>query len=1156
MWKQMSDFTKWSTNHPLKTTATRVGIFHRENKYLPKQQKVALKSYFKTHRIEGHGSKDFVVFLDTVRPRVEDVLSQQKKPIKMKLILACVYERVNPATGAKVMTFSYFHSAIETITEATIISKLNIYEKIIESADTYQNKGSGWVFREVSYLDIHIDKYRPLNGGSSYVPLPKVLADKKAIINMKNEDNECFKWSVTTAIYHETKVRERISKKLRVDAKKFDWTGIEFPVTLKQINLFEKNNDFAVNVYGYEEYVYSLRISKCVGRQVIDLLLISGEGNNHYCWIKNKSRLLSSQVNNNQHKILICDGCLNSFRSEESLRKHLEYCSNHEAVRAELPKEGTMLRFENHNNSMRVPFVIYADFECFTESISTVTPSGEKSHTVKYQKHTPSGFCFLIKAIDNIFKPILVTYTAKSEDDDVSQMFVDSLEREVKVIYENHKSKELVRISMGEMTNYKNAVDCHICKGALDGDKVLDHCHLTGNYRGAAHNKCNLHYKIPTFYPVIFHNLSGYDAHLFIRNLGVTEGDIKCIPNNEEKYISFTKEIVVDSFVSKDGKEKEVKRSIRFVDSLKFMSSSLGNLVSNLEKEDFENMRGFYEGNELDLLLRKGVYPYDYMNSFGKLGDKELPSRVAFYSKLNGTDVSVEEYEHAQNVWKTFGMKSMREYHDLYLKTDVILLADVFENFRDVCMKNYELDPCWYYTSPGLAWDACLKKTEIELELLSDIDMVLMVEEGIRGGVSMISTRYGEANNKYMDTYDESKSPKYIQYLDANNLYGWAMSQKMPTHRFKWMNESEIENWKKHPCILEVDLEYPTQYHNLHNDYPLAPERLTIRGVEKLVPNLRNKTKYVVHHETLKAYEGLGLRITKVHRAIKFEESAWMKQYIDLNTQLRTVAKNDFEKDFFKLMNNSVFGKTMENIRNRVDIQLVTTEKKAKKLISKPNYKSRTIFSENLVAVHMEKTKLTHDKPIYLGMSILDLSKNLMYDFHYDYVKTKWGEKAKLLFTDTDSLMYEIETEDFYEDIKEDIHTRFDTSNFPKDHSSNVETGANKKVIGMFKDEAGGKVISEFVGLRAKLYSYKCEEKEEKRCKGVKKAVVKKDITFEDYKKCLFGGGKVHRKMNVIRSHCHDIYSEEVNKVALSREDDKRVIQEDGIHTKAIGSSQ
>ena len=323
-----------------------------------------------------------------------------------------------------------------------------------------------------------------------------------------------------------------------------------------------------------------------------------------------------------------------------------------------------------------------------------------------------------------------------------------------------------------------------------------------------------------------------------------------------------------------------------------------------------------------------------------------------------------------------------------------------------------------------------------------------MFEKGIRGGVSTISTRYGKANNPYMiNEYNPDSPTKYITYLDANNLYGWAMSKPLPTHGFKWMSEKERESWEDHPCILEVDLEYPEHLHDLHNDYPLAPERITLNKVDKLVPNLNNKSKYVVHYDILKLYKSLGLKITKVHRGIKFEQSTWLKRYIDLNTKLRTKATNDFEKDFFKLMNNSVFGKTMENIRNRVDIKLVTSEKVAHKLIIKPNYLRRTIFTENLVAVHMKKTKLLFDKPIYLGMCILDLSKSLMYDFHYNYIKQKYSQKAKLLMTDTDSLMYEIETEDFYKDINPDVHRLFDTSNFPEDHSSGITTGVNKKVI-------------------------------------------------------------------------------------------------------------
>ena len=306
-----------------------------------------------------------------------------------------------------------------------------------------------------------------------------------------------------------------------------------------------------------------------------------------------------------------------------------------------------------------------------------------------------------------------------------------------------------------------------------------------------------------------------------------------------------------------------------------------------------------------------------------------------------------------------------------------------------------------------------VEKTKIKLELLTDYDMQLMIEKGIRGGVSMISTRYGKANNPYMKENDKTKPTKFIPYLDANNLYGWAMSKPLPTKYVKWMTENQFDSWKEISCILEVDLEYPQNLHELHDDYPLAPERLITNKVEKLIPNLNDKIKYVVHHETLKQYLSLGLKLTKIHRGISFSEKPWMKPYIDLNTNLRDEAKNDFEKYFFKLMNNSVFGKTMENIRNQVDIHLVTIEKETRKLISKPNFQHRTIFSENLVAIHMKKTKIFFNKPTYLGMSILDISKTLMYDFHYNYIKPKYQQKAKLLFTDTDSLMYEIENRRF-----------------------------------------------------------------------------------------------------------------------------------------------
>ena len=277
------------------------------------------------------------------------------------------------------------------------------------------------------------------------------------------------------------------------------------------------------------------------------------------------------------------------------------------------------------------------------------------------------------------------------------------------------------------------------------------------------------------------------------------------------------------------------------------------------------------------------------------------------------------------------------------------------------------------------------------------------------------------------------------------------------------------------------------------------------------------------------------------------------------NTELRKTAANSFEKDFFKLMNNSVFGKTIENIRKRQNIILVDNRKKASQLLTRPNFDRATIFDRNLIAVHMKKTEVYFNKPIYVGQAILDLSKTLISDFHYDYIRAKYNDAAELLFTDTDSLLYLIHTDDFYKHISKDIKRKFDTSDYPESHPSGILTGVNKKVIGMFKDEVAGRQITHFVGLRPKLYSFKVEDPTTggvggitKKCKGVKKNVVKREISFEDYTQCLFSGEKQMKSMKIIKSENHDIYSKEVNKIALSNDDDKRILMEDRIHTLAL----
>ena len=637
-------------------------------------------------------------------------------------------------------------------------------------------------------------------------------------------------------------------------------------------------------------------------------MLIERNGVKHYCLVKNPSRLLSKQISAHREGTHICFRCLNPFWSHKSLEKHWEYCRNHEAVKINMPEKGTMLMFKHHERSEKLPFIIYADTEALIKEMYNCDPNPQNSYTKKYQKHEPISFSYYIKSFDdNVYESKLRKYTGE----DAMEKFVEWIEEDVKEIANIPDVKMI--FGSNELKQFNEATKCWICneefddtadeKGYRKNEKVKDHCHYTGRFRGAAHNSCNLKYKKPKFIPVVFHNLSGYDSHLFIKNLGFTDGNIDCIPNNEEKYISFTKNTVTGSYTNKEGKDKPIKHKIRFIDSFKFMSDSLESLVNNLPDDAFNNLERCYKGEKLSLVKRKGVYPYEYMDSLERF-------------------------------------------------------------FRT------------------------------------------------------------------------------IMYLDANNLYGWSMSKPLPTHGFEWMKVDELEAWELYPCILEVDLEYPENLHELHNDYPLAPEQIMVNKVSKLIPNLGDKKKYVLHYENLRQYLKLGLKLTHIHRGIKFKESPWLEKYISLNTKLRTEAKNEFEKDFFKLMNNAVFGKTMEDIRNRVDIKLVNNKEQAEKLSAKPNFKHCNIFSEDLVAIHMKKTKLDFDKPVYLGMCILDLSKTLMYDFHYNYIKKKYGDKAKLLLTDTDSLMYEIQTEDFYNDISGDLKDRFDTSGYP---SSGIPSGFNKK---------------------------------------------------------------------------------------------------------------
>ncbi len=1162
--------------------------------------------------VSGEGYRDPSVFLDHTEEEVKETIDSVNGPGKVYTSLKCKLKKIDLKTGKE--THADFTGRSKTHTITTQIG--DIYEemkqKMLESLAKFQREGSGWQLRSIEGLDISVVKFNPLSG-SGYSKLPKHISDKKAVINMRNDKCEegkkisececekceeskmCFKWAVTRALNPVDDNPQRITKELREQAEKYNWEGITFPTKVKDIPIWEKNNNIHINVYGYDGDSKKIYVIKMCDERTNIILNVNEDeiqddkfinlflhDDNHYCVVKNLSTLVSSQHSKHKEKIYFCLKCQNGFNTSEILKNHQEACLTHKIQTDVYPNPGEFTKFRNYERLHDVPFAVYADFECFVEPIQYAEQDPSKPFTIKYQNHTPSGFCYVIKCMDEIVYPTkTVLQSASYEGESMGEAFNNSITEDLGPIYEILKTPTPIIMTESDEVQHELAKECYICKDIFgrtwlnkntekieEVKKCADHCHITGEYRGAACNKCNLRMRVPKFVPVFFHNLEGYDSHLFVKSLGMTEGDIKCIPKTDEKYISFSKNILMETeiitTIDKNGKKKEKEKKhyleMRFLDSLKFMKDSLDSLAKTLGEDQFETLTSQMS---LELLKKKGVFPYEYMTDFSKLNVTSLPPKDAFYSKLNKSKISDEEYEHAQKVWETFDCKTMRDYHDLYFKTVVLLLADIVTEFRRVCKRVYGLDVLHYYTAPGLAWDAMLKYTKIKLDLISDPDMYQMIErEGIRGEIRTIMKRYAKANHRNLKDYDPQKPSVFIEYLDANNLYGWAMSKPLPYRNFEWMCENDLESWRYKPCILEVDLEYPKELHDLHGEYPLAPERLLISKVKKLVPNLYDKTKYVVHHETLKQYLELGMKITKIHRGISFEEKKFMKPYIDLNTELRKKGTTDFEKDFYKLMNNSVFGKTMENVRNRVNVKLVTNKLSLNKLVKKSNYVRVNEFHENLVAVHMEKTTNKVCKPIYIGMSILDLSKTLMYSFHYDYVKPKWGNKAALLFTDTDSLCYEIQTDDFHEDIKDDAPEWFDTSNYEKEHYLYSER--NKKQVGFMKDECGGNDILEFVGLRPKSYVYEVNrlrdnngkwgyDVQKKKCKGIRKCVIKKEISIDDYRECLFSKQSQLRTMNAIRSRQHNIGTERINKTALSAYDDKRIVSEDGINTLPYG---
>ena len=673
-------------------------------------------------------------------------------------------------------------------------------------------------------------------------------------------------------------------------------------------------------------------------------------------------------------------------------------------------------------------------------------------------------------------------------------------------------------------------------------EKVRDHDHLSGKFRGISHKNCNLQAKkdLSNFVPIFFHNFSGYDCHLIFESI-ITKAfekgykldkDIKIIPKTIENFISL-----------QIGK-------LRFLDSYRFLQSSLSEIIKSINNYPNMNKNGLTD----DLFKQKLAYPYEYFN----INNFESPLNLKkehFWSTLNQNFANEKDINRTNEIIKKFNIKNGKELTLLYLKTDVIQLADIFENFIKTAIKEYKINPLYCYSLPGYTWNAGLLYTQIKLDYIKDKNLLLLLENNIRGGISSIM------GDRFIKSDDKTK----IIYIDANNLYGYAMSQYLPTGNFIniEINDNNEQNIIKQIIntpddseigyFIECDLEYPQSIKLMSENFPFCPYQTkpnpnlfsdymnsvkfkNYRPSEKLVCDQTDKKNYMMHYRIFIFYLKMGMKVTKIHTVYKFNQSNWLKGYIDLNTQKRKLANNNFEKNLFKLLNNAFYGKTMENVRQRINIDIISNYD-FKKIIhrqSKLSFKGIIQYYNQFGVYKFEKNIVVFDKPIYLGFCVLELSKLLMYEYYYYKFQPYFKNKIKLHYMDTDSFVLTIETNDIEKDL-EHFKNDFDFSDINK--SNKLYSDINKKVIGKFKIETSPHItIDEFISLRSKSYSFKIKDINKSKQKGVQKAP-----DFDSYIYCLENNKITNQKNYSIRSNNHTLSVVSQNKISLNPFDDKRL---------------
>lgn len=1119
--------------------------------------------FFKAN--ESSSAADAESVLDDLHEDVVSRLFSEKKRVgrafglKFQVRLQVKLRKYSEGHKKYIVLDVWFPSDSHTISQKHNILKEvgDSFRQIVARYDAFVHQGSGWSLRRAKKLSLTCSSFPLIRGGCRKRSLPLQLSRSKAVISLQDQgDNFCFAYAVAAAIANKSRNATRKQTALYHKLVKLMPKVLSFPVKVCDLRKFERDcPQVSINVYGFKGNAFPYYISGKKRALHADLLLYA----NHFYPVRNLSSLVKKQRISNRRKGQVCKGCLAHFVNKGRYTLHQQLC-NGSGPRINLPEvpEDAKFKFTNFPNMFPAPFVMYCDLETFIMKEEKI----EHKKLMSTRKHCPISAAAVTVCRSNpklSSKPFLFT------GEDCISVFLTHIQEEFARVENILTNIQIpMEITASEESIFQATeccLACHVTFSKRTG-KVRDHDHLSGKFRGALCNRCNLSFaQTRREVYIFFHGLSNYDSHFLIQEIHkfARADKIRIIPRSGEKYLAFS------------------IQNAHFKDSYQFLGSSLAELASNLfckGAQFFTHVNRFVQDpNRRQFFFKKGVFPYSYFDSPEKLKEKQLPDISCFKNDLTNADLDIESYEQAQRVWQVFECNTLQDYLEVYLLCDVLLLADVFESFRNNCITDYLLDPVYYFSAPHFTLDAFLLKGNIQLDLLMDINQYIFLTGGIRGGLSMVCGRYSYANNKLLPTYfDESKPEKYILYFDANNLYGKAMMECLPTNNFEWMSEEDLklENILALPddglvgCIFECDILYPSELFADHSDYPLAPHKVKIpfsklspvaqdickkhglkhsTNTEKLMATFLPKNRYTIHYRNAKLYSELGLQFVKIHRGVKFQQAPIIKSYIEFNSKKRAESTNNFDISFYKLLSNALFGKTIERPEKHCKVVLASSPERHQKLVSDPCYKESKIINENLVGVTMGYPAVQVKKPFYLGVSILELAKYHMYSFHYKVMKAQFGKDLRLLYTDTDSLIYEICQPDVYSKLK-DLAPYFDFSNYPKSHI--LYSSKNKRVPGLFKDETAGEPITEFVGLRSKMYSFQMlkdeELKDTKTAKGVKRSVVERELSHNDFKRCLFENIQMNNDFHQIRSKKHNVMTTFQNKVSLSPFDDKRYL--------------